>query len=201
MASRLRLLNGEHAITWVGVALLLGATRRRRLRRAALRGAFAMFAADATLRTFRGSSDRAHGRRVVGRAAAFATGAAMEQRTIGATLAAAAAATAWSHRDDQRGTPVAAALGAAAATATVWWWPIASRGAAGSRRVRPRLALDTAPTGEGLAVVVNPAAGRSSTPTEALCAGLPGAEVIELEDPSGLEKSTSSSTANAIASG
>lgn len=87
----------------------------------------------------------------------------------------------------KRRTAVIAGLGLVTGT-RVFRWRRRHRGPAAVREIR-HLELDPNPTGEGIVIAVNPNAGSSGEETAAeLRALLPAAEIIELSDPSDIEK-------------
>lgn len=79
---------------------------------------------------------------------------------------------------------VAAAGGATVAFAVTRVWPVAPRTPAQVRRTNTRVESRPAPDGEGLAVVVNPAAGSAlqRSAADLLRERLPGAAIIEVGD-------------------
>ena len=132
--------------------------------------------------------------------AAAATGAAQEQPALGAAGAVGgAAALAVAGRGG--GTPGSAgsspparilrvAAGVGIGIATRWVWPVASKAPAEVRPHRAWTGLPGSDEGEGVGIVVNTGAGNgqvgSADPAAALREALPGAEVVELDDPARL---------------
>ena len=195
----------NHGVLWVAVAALLASLGGRSGRRAALRGlvalGFASFAsnlpAKLLLRRQRPPIALVPAIRHLARlpltwslpsghsasAAAFATGVALEQPRVAAPVGALALGVGFSRVYTGVHYPgdvaVGAAIGFAAATVSVKLWP----------RVRERNPLDRhrswedspiGPSGEGLKVVVNEAAGSDepATMVEQITTTLPRADVI-----------------------
>ena len=70
------------------------------------------------------------------------------------------------------------AIGAAAGLATLWWWP--RRPPQPAAAIRPPRTAPASAAGEGLALIVNTAAGKASTRlARRLAADLPEATIIE----------------------
>jgi undecaprenyl-diphosphatase len=122
--------------------------------------------------------------------AAAVTGAAQEQPWSGAALAVPAAG--WLARrrpaPGRAAAQVAAGVGVGLATRLVW--PVAPREPATVAPQRRWSEVAPSPDGAGIGIVVNPGAGSgrlgSADPAGVLGECLPGAEVIELEDPADL---------------
>jgi undecaprenyl-diphosphatase len=189
---------------WQAVALGLALAGNQRTRRAALRGLVALSVASVAANVV---SKRMVGRvrpvveaiplaRKLARAplttsfpsghsasaAAFATGVAMEAPAfVAAPVAGLAAAVASSRMVTGAHFPSdvlgGTALGAGAAALTNVWWPRRPPGPADACRAPTAPA---APTGRGVVVVVNRAAGRAAGVVDALRTELPDAEVVEL---------------------
>jgi undecaprenyl-diphosphatase len=196
--------SANYSRLWWAVSGVLAATGDRRARRAALRGMIALgvasFAANVVskkaVRRPRPPVDLTPVARRLRRApittsfpsghsasaAAFATGVALEWPLLAAPVGALAAGVAASRvvtgvhypSDVLAGT----ALGLGAGVLTLWWWP--------QTELKPAEAATAsgtpaAPTGAGLIVVVNPAAGSADEDiVEVLTKRLPDAEIIEL---------------------
>ncbi|HJP77440.1 MAG TPA: phosphatase PAP2 family protein [Pseudonocardiaceae bacterium] len=191
---------------WQAVALGLSVAGNQRTRRAALRGIVALSIASLAANVV---SKRLVGRvrpvvdaiplaRKLRRAplttsfpsghsasaAAFATGVAMEAPPfVSVPVAGLAAAVAGSRMvtgahfpSDVLGGSV---LGAAAAALTNVWWPRRPPGAADACRAP---SVPARPTGRGVVIVVNGAAGSADGIADTLRAELPDAEVVELGD-------------------
>jgi undecaprenyl-diphosphatase len=107
---------------------------------------------------------------------------------LGVVSATLAASKVRSREASRPAVAVATALGIGAAIASREWWPVAPHGA-DLRPIRTPLRSQPAPTGEGLAVVVNQAAGRAPDGDLAgmIRERLPEARVVELEDGADLE--------------
>ena len=129
-------------------------------------------------------------------AAAAGVGSAQEHAGVAAGFGAAVAAAAAACR--RRGAPLPGrlaarlAVGAAIGVGTRFVWPVASKSPATVSPRRSWTVLDASEDGAGVAIVVNPGAGSGAIgsagpPTEALRAGLPGAEVVELDGADDLE--------------
>jgi diacylglycerol kinase family enzyme/membrane-associated phospholipid phosphatase len=216
---------------WFGVAAVLGMSRGRFRRRAALRGLFAAGIASAVAN---GPMKYAVRRRrpVQGRlvshlpgfpkpstssfpsghaavAAAFAVGAGQEVPALGAPLAGLATLVGYSrvHAGAHHVSDVAggAVLGAGAGLLTRRLWPVAPHEPAHVRTALEPADVEPSPRGEGLVVVVNPSAGSSERAAEELRAELPDAEVVELDDgqdlPEALEKAADRGCAIGVAGG
>jgi undecaprenyl-diphosphatase len=115
-------------------------------------------------------------------------GASIEAPLAGAPVVAVAAAVAASRVavGEHRVVDVVAgaAIGAAMAAATTRVWPVAPRTPADIRPALTSIGADPAPDGDGLSIVVNPAAGPAlrANPSDALREALPAAEIIEVGD-------------------
>ncbi|MEV0118865.1 phosphatase PAP2 family protein [Streptomyces sp. NPDC050844] len=203
--------SADRGLLWCGIAAGMWAFGGARGRRAAVRGITSLALASATVNTL--------GKRAVRRsrpvrdavpvirhlarqpvtssfpsghaasAAAFATGVALESRTLGAAVAPVAWSVAFSRVYTGVHYPgdvlVGAALGAGAAFAV--------RGLVPSRAqlpppARPRTDAPALPDGEGLVVVVNPSSGTQPQlvdPVRQLKSALPRADVVLYEDEAG----------------
>jgi undecaprenyl-diphosphatase len=192
---------------WIGVAAVLAAVGGRAGRRAALRGLMSLGLASVAARILRPLVNRR--RPTAGRlerrrlrspsrtaafpsgyatsAFAFTTGAAMEAPLLGGAALGLAVVVATSRVEvgEHRPTDVAggALLGAGVAVLSRHWWPLAPRTPAQVRRLTTGV-TKRSKGGEGLAVVVNEAAGslRLSSPVDELRARLPAARIIEVGD-------------------
>ncbi|MEV0321391.1 bifunctional phosphatase PAP2/diacylglycerol kinase family protein [Streptomyces sp. NPDC050658] len=203
--------SADHGLLWGGIALGMWAFGGARGRRAAVRGITSLALASATVNTL-GKNAVRRARPVLdavpvirhlsrqpvtssfpsghaASAAAFATGAALESRALGAAVAPVAASVAFSRVYTGVHYPsdvlVGAALGAGAAYAV--------RGLVPSRAqlpspARPRTDAPALPDGDGLVVVVNPSSGAQPQlvdPVRQLKSSLPRAEVILYEPDAG----------------
>ncbi|WP_436770392.1 bifunctional phosphatase PAP2/diacylglycerol kinase family protein [Streptomyces sp. URMC 123] len=203
--------SANHGLLWFGAAAAMWALGGPRGRRAAVRGVASLALASATVNTVAKRSVRRDRpmldavpliRRLARQpittsfpsghsasAAAFAVGAALESRRLGAALAPVAASVAFSRVYTGVHYPsdvlAGAALGAGAAFAV--------RGMAPSRSqlpppARPRADAPALPDGDGLIVVVNPASGvqpQFGDPVRVLRTALPKAEVVLYEPEAG----------------
>ncbi|GIG56692.1 glycerophosphatase [Longispora fulva] len=192
----------DNSLLWMGVAGALALTGDPRARRAAMRGLVAVAITSATAHTIKAVTGRHRppdgvaplARRLrrapvttsfpsghAASAAAFATGVALELPGVGLPLAGAAAAVAVSrvftgahHPSDVL---AGAAIGVGLGLATQRWWP--RRPPVAARAARPRHEAPALPTGAGLVLVVNPAAGGSGEDIAAdVRAELPDAQVV-----------------------
>ena len=193
----------DRGLLWIGLAAALWATGDRQARRAAWRGLGSMAAASTAAnlvgksltnrrRPFLDVPARSRLRRVpqsssfpsghAANAAAFVTGAAIEMPSLAAPGIALASAVGASRiatgvhypSDILAGT----AIGAAAGLATLWWWP--RRPPQPAAAIRPPRTAPASAAGEGLALIVNTAAGTASTRlARRLAADLPEATIIE----------------------
>jgi undecaprenyl-diphosphatase len=129
-------------------------------------------------------------------AAAAVAGAAQEWPPAAAGLPLAAMAA--------RPDAVAAAGGTAVAVATRRVWPVAPRHGA---HLAPRRIPDPdrrpSPDGAGVRIAVNPTSGPAlaAAPTELIAKGLPGADVVELQDGDDLSEVLRRGTEDAVAVG
>jgi membrane-associated phospholipid phosphatase len=184
---------------WIGVAAVLGVSRGRFRRRAALRGLFAAGIASAMAN---GPVKAAVGRRrpAPGRlvrhlpgypkpstssfpsghaavAAAFVVGAGQEVPALSAPLAGLAGLVGYSRvrSGAHHATDVAAgaALGAGAGLLTRRLWPVAPHEPAHARTALKPADVEPSPRGGGLVIVVNPSAGSSERAAEELRSELP----------------------------
>jgi undecaprenyl-diphosphatase len=196
---------GNRSRLWVAIAAAIAATGGRSGRRAASRGLLSLGVASAVAHVVlkplvgrnRPRTVRAGGlrRRTVtsafpsGHAASafgFATGVAVEAPAIGVPLAALATAMAASRvvvGEHRAGDVLAgAALGAAVGGATTRVWPVPPRTPAQARRAPAPGGAQPSPTGDGVVVVVNSAAGPAlgRDPAAKLRAGLPDARIVEV---------------------
>jgi diacylglycerol kinase family enzyme len=150
----------------------------RSRRRAVLRAALGAGAGWATARAMRGRSA------ALAALAGAAAGTAQEDGAAAVVPALVLVAAAGRRREAPSTVAEAVAVGVGASLATRAIWPVAPDEPA---QVRPprRLALDPAPGGEGLTVVVNPSAGAASggDVTEELARVLPAARTVTLDDP------------------
>lgn len=198
---------------WLATAALLGASRGRFRRRAALRGLFAAGLASAVANgpikllvrrrlpapgpwtarlsghTRTSTSSFPSGHTAAG--FAFAAGAAQEVPGLAGPLLALAGLVGWSrirtgahHTSD---VAAGAALGGGAALLTRRLWPVASHEPARARTAVQPVEVEPSPDGGGLVVVVNTAAGSGERAAGDLRQELPLAEVVELGDGDDLE--------------
>lgn len=163
---------------WVGLAFLMYVSRRRELRRGALRGLLAAGMARAIsmlVPPLREAADEAT-------TAGFVTGAALEARPAALPLGVAALALEWSTSGDLGSRMAAAATGVAAAAASTRAWPVPP--SLGPTAPKATLSSEAAgiDDGHGLTIVVNVDSGPDSSdpPTEALRSALPDADVVEV---------------------
>lgn len=169
---------------WVGVAGVMYVTRRRDLRRAALRGLLAASAGRAIMRLSGADADRLD----EASASGFITGAALE---VPAASVPAAALAAVLHRPVRRpdaASLMAVAAGAVAGAASVKVWPIPPRLGPTASRIHLPARAEPSSDGSGLTIVVNSDSGTTGAGVfEALAEGLPKAEVVEIEPKRGDE--------------
>lgn len=122
--------------------------------------------------------------------AAAAAGAAQEQPAVGAAAGLVTAAAIVGRPASGRWRAARVVAGVGVGVATRWVWPVASKEPAEVAPHRTWTGLDAAPDGAGIALVVNvgagPDRGGSGSPADQLRAGLPGADVVVLEDPARL---------------
>jgi diacylglycerol kinase family enzyme len=192
----------NHSLLWLAVAAGL-ATRPGPTRRGALRGIAAITGASAAANLIakplfprrRPAAELIPQRRRVIRwpisssfpsghaasAAAFVTGVTLEAPVAGALLAPLAAAVAYSRVHTGVHWPsdvmAGAALGVGVGEVTKRWWPIRVEEPAAAPTL---VTLPALPGGAGLAVLVNPSAGGTEDPTEAIRAALPAAALQHL---------------------
>ncbi|GAB2985949.1 phosphatase PAP2 family protein [Amycolatopsis acidiphila] len=196
---------------WWGVSAALAATGNRRARRAGLRGMIALGVASFAANVVSKQAVRRPrppleltpvGRRLrripvttsfpsghSASAAAFATGVALEWPLLAVPVGLLAAGVGASRvvTGAHYPTDVLAgfALGAGAGALTMWWWPRTPAGPADAALV----AAPAAPTGEGVIVVVNSAAGSTNGDlVDLLRRRLPDAEIVQPEDGADLAK-------------
>lgn len=140
-------------------------------------------------------------------AAALATGAAMELPVLAFPLG---GATLWPAyvAGFRRSVPwprVVAALasGVVVALATRRSWPLAPHDAADLSPALTKLGQEPSPEGRGLCVVVNETAGPSlaGSPVEELRQGLPGAEIVEVDEGTDLAAALEQAAASTLALG
>ncbi|RRO14332.1 phosphatase PAP2 family protein [Saccharopolyspora rhizosphaerae] len=191
----------DHSKLWLGLAAVM-ATRRGRLRRAALRGTSAIAFTSAVtngigkpllprrrpaadllphrrrLRTPPSSSSFPSGH--AASAAAFTTAVAMEAPQLGLALLPLAAAVAYSrvHAGVHWPTDVVfgAAIGSTVAVATSRWWPVRPTAPGLARPSTRTVALED---GEGVVMLVNPSSGEPARdPSDELSRLLPRAELV-----------------------
>ena len=169
---------------WVALALAMYTTRRRDLRRAALRGLLGALGGRLIAFVGRGSATRLDEATTAG----FVTGAALEIPVAAGPLGLLAALL---HRDTdqlEHGSIPAAAAGAAAAAASVKVWPIPPRLGPTAPKVHLPARAEPSSDGAGLTIVVNAASGPTDDGGLAeLTEALPKAEVVEVEPQRGDE--------------
>lgn len=163
---------------WLVIAALMYASRRKDLRRAALRGLITLVVAQ-IVRTLPGVGSRVS----KGSGLAFAAGASLEIPVAGAALGAAALVPGVRSPGPLDKDAAALGLGAAIAAGTTRLWPVAPRLGPVAPKVWLPAEAEPNEGGDGLAIVVNSASGPSlaETPTKALKSALPRAEVVEVE--------------------
>jgi diacylglycerol kinase family enzyme len=194
----------DHGVLWIVVAGALWAAGDRWARRAAWRGLGSLAAASATANLVGKGLSARHRPDVdvpaarqlpqpsspsfpsghAANAAAFAIGAAIEKPSLAAPAIALAAAVGASRIATGEHYPsdvlAGTAIGAAAAVMTLRWWP--RRPDRPAMAIRPPRPAPTAPTGEGLVLLVNTSAGTASSKlANWLAAELPKATVIETD--------------------
>lgn len=169
---------------WAGLALALYATRRRDLRRAALRGLIGGLGGRFLVLLARRSPERLDEATTGG----FVAGAVLEIPPLAFPLGLLAAVL---HRDTDevdRQTLPAASAGALAALASVKIWPIPPRLGPTAPKVHLPARAEPSADGAGLTIVVNAASGASDDGAlGALKEALPHAEVVEVEPERGDE--------------
>jgi undecaprenyl-diphosphatase len=197
----------DHGVLWFAVGAGMGMARRRRVRRAALRGLAALGVASTTanavgkslvrrtrpepgltplirqLRKPPTSSSFPSGH--TASAAAFTTGVALEHPLLAVPVAVAAVGVGVSRVVTGVHYPsdvvAGAAIGVAAGFATTRWWPTPPPARQGPAEAAHDLPVR--PTGQGLVAVVNTAArGADGELAETLRRELPEAEVIAAAD-------------------
>ena len=113
------------------------------------------------------------------------TGVAQEHAAAGVVGVLVAGRLAVQRRDDPK-LPWRLAVGVAVGIGTRFVWPVAAKAPAEVHRHRSYTVLHPGDDGRGVGIVVNPRAGSgalgSQSPADELRAGLPRAEVVELED-------------------
>jgi undecaprenyl-diphosphatase len=121
----------------------------------------------------------------------FATGAAQELPVLAAPMMAMAALVGFSRVHTGLHYPsdvaVGAAVGVGVGLATRRLWPVAPHEPAQVRTSLEHFDVEPSPGGRGLVVVVNTSAGGGGKAAEELRAELPEAEVVEVDDPDGLD--------------
>lgn len=174
----------RRAFVWAALATAMYATRRRDLRRAALRGLLSALAGRLLVLLAGGTSDRSDEATTAG----FVTGAALEIPLASPALVLLGGIL-HRHDADRRGPSLsAAAAGAAAAAASVRVWPVAPRLGPTAPKVHLPASVEPDPDGRGLTIVVNAASGGDAgDQIEILRAALPEAQVIEVEPERGDE--------------
>lgn len=199
----------DHSKLWFAIALLLGLSRHRAARRAALRGVGSIAAASAVANLVGKRATRRtrpplelvptvrRARRVPSStsfpsghsasAAAFATGVALEWPVLGLPVAGLAAAVAYSriytgvHYPGDVAAGLALGVGLGLASTRSWPRPVDDPAQAPPAPAAQRLPASS--DGAGLVAVVNPAAGSAGARVgEALRTRLPAAEVVEVAD-------------------
>lgn len=122
---------------------------------------------------------------------AFATGAALELPALSAPLAGVAGLVSYSRLHAGTHYPsdilIGAGVGVAAAFATRRFWPVAPHDSAEARSAFTPTAIKPSPQGAGVVIVVNPSAGQGGKAADDLRAGLPEAEVVEVENGAEIE--------------
>jgi diacylglycerol kinase family enzyme/membrane-associated phospholipid phosphatase len=192
----------NHSVLWIGIAAGLAVRQDKWARRAALRGLASVVIASTASNVIGKGLTRRHRptsrvppvRRLAraprttsfpsghaASAAAFATGVALELPVLSVPVGVLAAAVGASRVVTGMHFPsdvaVGFATGIAAGTLTLRWWPLRQSEPAEARR--PRHAAPAAPTGEGLVLVMNSAAGTTSDALAAsLRADLPDARIV-----------------------
>ena len=194
----------DHSMLWLAVSAGLAASGDKWARRAALRGIAGIMVVSTTTNVLvKGMTGRDRPRSeipILGRlvpgpvttsfpsghaasAAAFATGVALEMPVLAVPAAALAAAVGLSRIVTGVHYPsdvlAGFALGAAAGAVTLRWWPL--RPGQPAEAVRPRRDAPAAPTGQGLVLALNEAAGSTSAVLAArLREELPDAKILDV---------------------
>jgi undecaprenyl-diphosphatase len=118
-------------------------------------------------------------------AAAAVAGSAQEHAAVAAVLAVGVGPLVASRRRDPR-LLLRVVAGTGIGLATRFVWPVAAKSPAEVHPHRSYTDLTPGDDGSGVAIVVNPNAGSGAlvdeSPAEALRAGLPGAEIVELDE-------------------
>ena len=164
---------------WLAVAAAMYLSRRRDLRRGALRGLLAAGIARAfalSVPALRGAADDAT-------AAGFVTAAGLEATMAAAPLASLALVLNKDDRPAAGARATAAGVGAAAALASTRAWPVPPALGPTAPKVMLREHAECTADGDGLTIVINADSGPSNAepPTEALRSALPNADVVEVE--------------------
>lgn len=140
-------------------------------------------------------------------AAAFATATAMEAPAIAAPISALAAAVAYSRITTGVHYPsdviAGTAIGAAVAAATTKIWPRTDPTPAAARFAQVRFVTEPSPSGAGLVIVINAAAGSSADESDLqnLEDAFPDATVVRVADPSILDAEFRRVATDAVALG
>ena len=169
---------------WSVLSVFMYASRKRSLRRAALRGLLAAALARLGMFLARGGSSADEAVSV-----AYATGAAVEEPKAAPLLFLAAAGLHWDDQAAGAERIAADAIAAGLALASTKVWPVSPRlGATAPRLWLPEKA-EPNPDGTGLTIVINTASGADGDETGAdnLKELLPGAKVVEVEPDNGDE--------------
>ena len=193
--------SANHGMLWLAAGAVLGLSRNRSARRAAMRGigslALASTAANVVAKQLTGrrrpvTTGVPIARRLLhppittsfpsghtASAAAFATAVTLESPWLGAAVIPLAAAVAGSRIYTGAHYPsdvlAGAALGAGMAALTLRWWPL--RDDAPAQAARARVQVPALPGGRGLIVVVNSSSGSADSVEVELRAQLPHADV------------------------
>lgn len=163
---------------WFAVAGAMYLSRKRELRRGALRGALAATTAYVAALLVPALRDEAEDASVAG----FVTGAAIELPLAGLSLAPLAVAARGDVADPRRGL-VAAGIGASVALASTRVWPVPPALGPTAPKVLVPAHAECSSDGEGLTIVINADSGPANVepPTELLREQLPKADVVEVE--------------------
>lgn len=164
---------------WLAVAAAMYLSRRRDLRRGALRGLLAAGIARAfalSVPALRDAADDAT-------AAGFVTAAGLEATATAAPLVPLALVLNKGDRGAVGVRTAAIGAGAAAALASTRAWPVPPALGPTAPKVMLREHAECTADGEGLTIVINADSGPSNAepPTEALRSALPNAEVVEVD--------------------